>query len=213
MRIRINGFTLVELLVVILILGILMSVLLPRIFATRVSAEESRCRGIIGQLAVVAKTYDTDTGDYPPDDLASFPGRLRLTLNRENDGIEAFVVALATSGSSSCMRLLDDMDSQGLLGNTDNDRAGGVIGALQRREQMEILDPWDNPFAYFHHRNYRKPQTVHMSDGTLQLVRPVENPSTGGFLEPRRFQILSAGPDGKFGTGDDIGNFQMPEEE
>ncbi len=213
MKVGSRGFTLVELLVVIMILGTLMAVLLPRIFSTRISAEVSQCEGIIGQLATVAKTYDTDTGDYPPDDLAAFPGRLRLSLNRENEGIEAFVVALAMSGSSSCMRLLDDMESQGFLGNTDNDRAGGVLGALQRRDQVEILDPWKNPFAYFHHRDYRKPQTVHMSDGSLQLVRPVKNPATGGFMEPRRFQILSAGPDGRFGTGDDVGNFQMPEEE
>lgn len=213
MRTPSRGFTLIELLVVILILGTLMAVLLPRIFATRLSAEVSQCQGIIGQLATIAKTYETDAGDYPPDDLGAFPGRLRLSHNGENDGIEAYVAALATSGSSSCMRLLDDMESQGLLGNTDNDKAGSVIGALQRREQMEILDPWKNPFAYFHHRDYRKPQTVHMSDGSLQLVRPVENPATGGFMEPRRFQILSAGPDGKFGTADDVGNFQMPGED
>ncbi|HHI67727.1 MAG TPA: prepilin-type N-terminal cleavage/methylation domain-containing protein, partial [Planctomycetes bacterium] len=93
MRTLSRGFTLIELLVVILILGTLMAVLLPRIFATRLSAEVSQCQGIIGQLATIAKTYETDAGDYPPDDLGAFPGRLRLSHNGENDGIEAYVAA------------------------------------------------------------------------------------------------------------------------
>lgn len=207
---RHGGFTLIELTVVIFILGILIAVLAPRIFSVKRSAKWQLCKGMINRLSLAARSYSTEMGDYPPSTLSELPERLKLGSNGENEGIEAFVAALAISGISDCANLLDDMDGEGRLGNTDGDKANSVIGILNRRDQVEILDLWGNPFAYFHHRNYNKRQAVMTREGETQIVEAVRDPEKGIFMEPRRFQIISAGPDGIFGNEDDVANFEMP---
>ncbi len=44
-------------------------------------------------------------------------------------------------------------------------------------------------------------------------VRALKNPRTGNYYNPRGCQIISAGEDGIFSTGDDIYNFTVAAEE
>jgi prepilin-type N-terminal cleavage/methylation domain-containing protein len=53
------GFTLVELLVVIAMIGVLVSMLMPAIGATREAARRTACRGNLGQLAMAVADYES----------------------------------------------------------------------------------------------------------------------------------------------------------
>ncbi len=60
------GFTLVELLVVISIIGILMALLLPAVQAAREAARRTECLNKIRNIGLAIVNFETQTGAYPP---------------------------------------------------------------------------------------------------------------------------------------------------
>lgn len=68
------GFTLLELLVVISIIGILTSLLLTALSQTKFSAQQIKCQSNVQQLIVASASYLGDNGKYAAKDHPSFPG-------------------------------------------------------------------------------------------------------------------------------------------
>jgi len=66
MKIQQRGFTLVEMLVVIAIIGILMGLLLPAIQAAREAARRASCANNLSQLAIGVHQYEQSFRVFPP---------------------------------------------------------------------------------------------------------------------------------------------------
>lgn len=64
-RKRYTGFTLVEMLVVIAIIGILVGLLLPAVQAARESARRTSCLNKMKQVALAAVSFETSKGRFP----------------------------------------------------------------------------------------------------------------------------------------------------
>jgi general secretion pathway protein G len=60
-----RGFTLIELMVVLVILGVLASLIVPRIMSRPEEARRIKARVDIQSLETALKLYNLDTGDYP----------------------------------------------------------------------------------------------------------------------------------------------------
>lgn len=196
------GFTLIEMLAVILILSILMAVLVTSLSGAREAAKVELSKGRISELGIALGTYEGDIGDYP---ASHFESGFSSSAGMSNQGIESMVLAIWKPPFDG-LGLDDD-----LLGNMDGDSASS-------QPLFEILDMWNNPIAYFHRSDYGEIHTYLTEDNeTGELIEndvvARKHPVTGRWANHQKFQLISAGSDGLFGTMDDIGNFKMPDPE
>ena len=65
-RVAQAGFTLIEVLLVVVIIGILVGVAMPRLGGRVEQAKESRARADIASIGTALRLYEVDTGSYPP---------------------------------------------------------------------------------------------------------------------------------------------------
>lgn len=83
-----NGFTLLELLIVVAIMVVLVMVITINVIKATNQAKQAEARAFIGKLELAISMYKIDTGSYPPDENCS--ASLRRALNPdENDPIRS----------------------------------------------------------------------------------------------------------------------------
>ena len=87
-----SGFTLVELLVVITIIGILIALLLPAVQAAREAARRAQCTNNVKQIGLAVLNYESLSGVFPPSGISmksgnygfSWIGRILPYTEQEN---------------------------------------------------------------------------------------------------------------------------------
>lgn len=201
------GFTLVELLAVLLILAILVGVLVTQLRDSQSAIEVENARQQLMTLEGAIQAYQNENGAAPS---SSFQAGQEVANDGLNVGIEALVVAL-WSNKYEAGGLLSDVRDR--LVNTDGDRSTKKLTDFGNRDLLEIPDPWGNPVAYIERSDYavtnRRYLTIDLEGQEVESVPlPIKNPTTGQYYSSQGFQLISAGPDGVFGSEDDVTPFQ-----
>ena len=200
------GFTLVEILAVIIIIAVLVAFLIPNLLAGKDVVDMGATRTFFEQLTTEVESYERENGQFPG---SRFPKDMDPKPSVTNMGIEALVIALMPAdGSYSAASALDDK-----LCNTDGDNTKRSLTRFTSADAFELKDRWDNPIVYLHRRDYEKgcaylTYSEEEADFVETKVTAMINPATGDPYRLDSFQLISAGPDGDFGTDDDIGNFR-----
>ncbi len=203
-----SGFTLIELLAVLLILGILTTLLVVNLVGTTEVIKSETTLITLRKLQGGLEEYFNEFGDYPPSSFAPEQG---VSNDGTNVGGEALVVALWSKGWDAGGHLADLAHE---LVNADQDQSATTLTDLASRQLFELPDEWENPIAYLHHRDYggRGQGYVTLDPDTGEelhtLVRAAHDEKIGRFYQHASFQLASAGPDGRFGTEDDVVNFE-----
>lgn len=217
MRKRENGFTLIEIMVVIAILGVLMASVTIGINMAMNSQAKTRTQNVVNQLGLwldqVAKPENL--GRVPRTDSSRLvgPGSLKTAKkygedvgrpNTTNVGIETLYAAVAIPEFGSISQPeIEELH----YGNTDDDDMDQTIGSLPDPAFLEFLDAWGNPLVYIASADYKDMKDIEdyvLVDGTIVQVEPLRHETTGKFRREDSFQLFSMGPDGLPGTEDDI---------
>lgn len=205
---RSAGFTLIELLAVLLILTILVAVLVINLRDVQGATEVQVTKQLLTKVGAAIDNYANENGGAPP---SSFQAGQEVGNDGTNVGIEALIVTLF-SKKFEAGGLLNDVRDQ--LINSDGDRSTKQLTDFDSRELLEIADQWNNPIAYIERSDYGASNRAYLTTDTetQEQVRSVpvayKNPTTGQYYAAQGFQLLSAGPDGRFGTEDDITSFE-----
>lgn len=203
LRNRRSAFTLLELMVVLIIIGILGASFLViggNVFG---ESKKTQAKARLQTVGALVESYRNLEGEYPDDRLPA-----NLNANALNSHAEALVVALFDA------EYRGERPSENWLINTDEDESSRNPTGLASRELFEISDPWGNPIVYLDSLHYSDRVTRIAVAGMdeffeEQEVKPGRNERTGSFWEPNSFQLLCAGPDGLFGTEDDITSYSI----
>lgn len=202
-RARAAGFSLIEILVVIALISLLIGLLVVAVGRQGEAGRRADCSARIQELALLLESYRDRHGDYPPARLAELGVK---DANPVNEGIEALVLALRAPAWGG--RRPDER----WLANGDDDSSRAAKAFDGSTALLELVDPWDNPLAYIPAREYSGEFTYRTGAGGAPedaRLRAATNPLTRAPWHADGFQLRSAGPDGSFGTEDDVANFDV----
>jgi prepilin-type N-terminal cleavage/methylation domain-containing protein len=126
-----KGFTLIELMIVVVIIGILAALAIPRFMQATVKAKQSEAKGILKQIYTMEQTYRQESAAGVYLACADHTALIALGVDIPVDVRYAYSVALAGTGflaTATCPDLDDDatvdtwtIDDAGTLLCTVND--------------------------------------------------------------------------------------------
>ncbi len=218
---RRRGFTLVEMLVVVVIITILAAILVPAIFYAQRSARNARIATEIATMKQGFEAYNVKFQEYPPnfDDATKVTNHLRFCFGRRSgsdvtptglDAAEALVFWLRGYRSDQSLPVGGDAatakDVTNRVSFFEFDRSRLVDSDGDGYQEYVAPYCQNVPYVFFSSKNYSG-ASFGTAGASTGVVRPYLRDGGSEYVEPNTFQIVAAGQDGKFGSGSSTGQF------
>lgn len=177
-----NGFTLVEVLVVVVIITILVGILMPAVSKVIEGGQKKRTLAAIKSLEMAIRQYESTYGYLPLSSIATEATNDHAIDPGVSAGANEALIGILTGGNSRGIRFLEPTDPT---------------------NATAYLDSWDQEFFIFIDTNY---------DGVLNNAGEWNTNVTTSYLGVATLNtsvaIISAGPDGARGGSDDIKSWE-----
>ena len=206
-----SGFTLVELLVVIVIIAMLAALITPAVFQARRSGQNAAIKAEIDLLHMAIMHYRNEYGSFPPAVSVAGPSGLagrhvQRLFPRSSPSPSAVTVDTALVGwlggySKNPINPLGNPRVK--LFDFDQNRVNA--------NQFHPIEKQGSPYIYIDSANYRYDHDSNPS--TAEILQPFTVGGNTYYADPNAnpdtFQILCAGLDESWGTNsdDDLSNF------
>ncbi len=211
---RPSGFTLLEMLIVIAILGLLVSIAVPALLAVRERAKISVSQQRIDSIAAGVEQYHSEHGDYPPESIDGLNSARTLCLymtgwakDRNHDG----------QAATGALDFHEDDGNDGLGWRRPDSPRGRVYGPYKGLDDAPrsdgstptLLDEFGNTIWYARYDAASGKMVIKDDPGLPGKYFQDEDDK----YYRKDFGVFSAGPDGDFqryasdSGSDDLSNF------
>jgi prepilin-type N-terminal cleavage/methylation domain-containing protein len=214
---RRSGFTLVELLVVLLIVGMLAAILTPVVMQSLAKARNAAIKAEIDMLHMAIMNYKNEYGSFPPCIDTPVGGGSGLVARHVQRLFPRAAPAVLPAGTD----VTPATAIVGwLAGYTENPVDPVGLGTGGKRNKLYDFDqprvagmtyhPSDKPSApyiYIDNTHYVDGSGVPLPFTAAGGTYAAELDASATAFNPETFQILCAGRDEQWGTDDDLSNF------
>jgi prepilin-type N-terminal cleavage/methylation domain-containing protein len=172
-----RGFTMIELLIVVVIIGILTSLLLPTIGTIREKARNKATRALVEGLSAALTRYNNDFDEYPPSTVGELgdPGSPQEdALFRYLCGPDGQGITKVTGSKKRTIEPYINIPPEFLKKGSDN--------------RFYVVDAWGSEIVYKNSKAY----VDAMTGGNVSQVF-----KTDKVMNPSSFDLYSKGPDRK----------------
>jgi prepilin-type N-terminal cleavage/methylation domain-containing protein len=195
-RCRRRGFTLVELLAVIAIVGVLIALLLPAVQAARESSRRAQCMNNLHQLAIGLLAYHDQYKTFPPS--GEWPAATpRISMHESPDAGANWVIRILPEIEQAALAKRFDLSVP--IAHDNNREPRGATLAMMRCPSDVRTEPFDSPVVAggapsmgdnWARGNYAANAGNAPLAGNGQTAPPMDGATSPGWGDPKRRGVL-----------------------